>query len=333
MAKRYLRNIVQPFTSATPSSTIVPINLPVNPLAKLILTIRGTEVAQTAADVYRRIAFFRTFVTNLFIAHKGENVIQGSLTDLAMLNAVYQHDYPASFAEVTTTGVVRAAAFPLNFSPIPFWHDWGFPATSRGNLLLNLTFGALPAGFSAMSFQVESVEMIEDDPSQHLKYITNTRTPTATGQDDRSLPIGNPLLGILLFDPNQLGATLGQRLWGQVKLLKDNVEQYIALSDWESLRQAMYQREFFDLAVFDKRVQENLAAAYTQFANSAGVIDGADDSASQYAYIDLDPTSPPDQSYQLDTAGAADLKLRAFIDTGATLNTVRWLPIERVANR
>jgi hypothetical protein len=333
LAKRYLRNIVQPFTTATPSTTIVPINLPVNPLAKLILTIRGTEVAQTAADVYRMIAFFRTFVTNLFIAHKGENVIQGSLTDLAMINAVYCKDYPAPFAKTPTTAVVRSCAFPLNFSPVPLWHDWGFPATSRGNLLFNATFGALPAGFSAMTFQIESIEMIEDDPAQHLKYITNTKTPTATGQDDRALPIGNPLLGILLFDPNQLGATLGQRLWGQTKLLKDNVEQYIALSDWEALRQAMYQREFFDLAVFDQRVQENLAAAYAQFANSAALIDGVDDAPSQYAYVDFDPISPSDQSYQMDTAGAADLKLRAFIDAGATLSTVRWLPIERVANR
>jgi hypothetical protein len=331
VAKRYLRNIVQPFVAGVASTTITPLALPVNPLSKLILTIRGTEAAQTAADVYRYIAAFRNLVTNLFITHKGENIIQGSLTDLALLNAIVASDYPAPFATVTTTGVVRAVAFPLGFSRKPLWHDEGFPATSRGNLLLNMTFGALPASFTAFAWQVESIEMIEDNPSNHLKYVTNTRTPTATGQDDRSLPIGNPFVGCLLFDPNQIGATYGQRLWGQTKLLKDSVEQYVSLSDWESLRQDLYRNGFDERRLFDRRHQENLAAVYTQFVATAAEVDGVDDTPSQYAYMDFDPLE--DGSYLLETAGAADLKFRAFIDAGATLGTVRWIPVELVANR
>lgn len=331
MGKRYLRNVVQPYTTLVPSTTIVPINLPVNPLSRLILTIRATDAAETAAGIDRWISAFRNIVTNIFITHKGENIIQGSLTDIAVLNAVYCLDFPAVFRPAQTGTPTHAVAFPINFSKKPFWASMGFPATSRGNLLFNASFGALPAAFTAPQFQIESIELIEDNPSSHLKYITNTRTPTATGQDDRSLPIGNPILGILLFDPNQVQATAGQRLWGQTKLLKDNVEQYVALSDWESLRQSLNQDVPIDRAVFDHRHVENLAAAYAQFALSGSEIEGPDDTNAQYAFIDLDPNR--DGYWALDTAGAADLKLRAFIDTGATLATVRWLPIEEVQNR
>ncbi len=331
MGKRYLRNVVQPFTTATPSTTIVPINLPVNPLSRLILTIRATDAAETAAGIQRWISAYRNFVTNLFITHKGENIIQGSLTDLAVLNAIYSADFPKVFRPGTSGATTHAVAFPLNFSKKPFWASMGFPATSRGNLLWNMTFGALPAAFTAPQFQIESIELIEDNPATHLKYITNTRTPTATGQDDRSLPIGNPILGILLFDPNQIGATAGQRLWGQTKLLKDNVEQYVALSDWESLAQSDNTDVPLDRAVFEHRHVENLAAAYAAIVATAPEIEGPDDTSAQYAYIDLDPQR--DGYYALETAGAADLKLRAFIDAGATLSTVRWLPIEEVPNR
>src|SRR5262249_55501042 len=128
--------------------------------------------------------------------------------------------------------VVSWITVPLSFSRRRHWHEEAFPATTRGNLQFFMTAGSQPASGSAMQWQLEACELIEDDPKRYLKYVTNQRNITVAGQFDTPLPIGNPILGILLFDPQTLNTTARTQTWGQVKLLVDNVEQYYPLSDW-----------------------------------------------------------------------------------------------------
>lgn len=326
MAKRYLRSIVSPFQTLTASADITPVDLPVNPLSGLILTLQGTQVAETAAGLYSTRFDFLNAITALSVRHKGENIIQGSLLDLAIVNARVAGTHPSLVKARDTVAVVRSLSVPLWFTRVPYWHEEAFPATTRGNLQLGMAAGALPASFSAMSWQLEAIELIEDDPKSYLKYVTNARALTTTGQFDAPLPIGNPLLGILLFDPEPITTVGAVYSWGQVKLLVDNVEQYFPLSDWESLVSNMWQGKAQYDKLFDHRHSENLAAAYAQFANSGPDKYDLDDSPARWGWLDFDPLQ--DGSYALETAGHADIKLRGFADTGATAGTVRYLPVE-----
>jgi hypothetical protein len=330
MGKRFLREIVSPFQTLTASADITPVDLPVNPTTHYLLTLQGTQVTETAAGLYSALADFMNTITALSVRHKGEQIIGGSLTDVAVLNARVAGLHPAGVKFSDDLAKVRSVTFPLSFSRRAFWHEEAFPATQRGNLRFFMTAAALQASFSAVSWQLEAVQLIEDNPTRYLKYVTNTRQVTVSGQFDAPLPIGNPYAGILLFDPEPLATDAAAYIWGQVKLLKDDVEQYYVLSDWESLTGSMNVPWFDPYLLFDHRHTENLAAAYAQFANTGPQKFDIDESPSRYGYMDFDPLQ--DGSYLMETDGAADLKLRGFADAGATFTaTARYLPVELVS--
>jgi hypothetical protein len=136
------------------------------------------------------------------------------------------------------------------------------------------------------------------------------------------LPIGNELLGALLFDPSdEIDSTISYA-FGKVKLLKDNVEQYYAESNWESIREAMERRApGFRLAWGHRHAQ---AAADTITGEEQEVT--ADRPPLQYGYLDFDPLR--DGSFSLETAGASSLDLDLNSDVSA--GTVRVIPVELV---
>ena len=120
MGKRFLRSIVQPFTTLTASVDITPLDLPVNPLSHLILTLRATEVATGTAARAEGPPAFASMVTALSVRHKGENIIQGSLTDLYFLNARVARAKPWGHRMVNTTAAIRSMSFPLSFWCVTF---------------------------------------------------------------------------------------------------------------------------------------------------------------------------------------------------------------------
>ncbi len=111
--------------------------------------------------------------------------------------------------------------------------------------------------------------------------------------------------------------------FGKVKLLKDNVEQYFAESNWESLRESMGRRlPHWNLAWGHQHGQ---AATDTDVGEETQKI--ADRPPLQYGYLDFDPLK--DGSYSLESAGAAslDLDLNSDVSSG----TVRVIPVELVS--
>ena len=150
MGKRFLREIVSPFQALTASADIVPVDLPVNPTTHYLLTLEGTQVAETAAGLYAALADFLNVITAASVRHKGEQIIGGSLYDLAVLNARVTGMHPHGTKVSDDLAKVRTLTVPLSFSRRPFWHEEAFPATQRGNLRFFMSAGALPASFSAM---------------------------------------------------------------------------------------------------------------------------------------------------------------------------------------
>jgi hypothetical protein len=198
-----------------------------------------------------------------------------------------------------------------------------FPATTRGNLTFRFTAGAFPAAFDAASWSLEAIELPEASPESYLKAVTISRTSVA-GQFDQVLPIGTPLLGLLLFDTGMATPAAADSMsWGRFKLLVDSVEQYIAESDVEVMA-GLLNSQVRSLGTWPGHVH--------QFNGAAAGVDESDEAdiqaaigASGYAYIDLDPLR--DGTYKLETQGHADVKLRA---TGDEATAVRVLPLEEV---
>jgi hypothetical protein len=321
MGKRFLRSIVQEPTTLSATGDIVPVDLPVNPLSFLILTLFIEEPAQQVTSAWTLLSDFYAAISDLSIRHKGEQIVQGSLADIMMVNAMLHGGMPFG-THLSGIGNNRAMSFPISLSRKLFWHDEGFPATSRGNLRFHMTvLDFTPGTGTALQWALESVELIEDSPKQYLKYTTNTRAIVATGRQRVPLPLGNQILGCLLFDPATEITTAEAFAWGKVKVMKDNVEQYYVESNWESLRGNLGLRG--GLTMNDLGHVHGQAAADTSTGDEQKRLN---EPPHQYAYLDFDPLM--DDSFALDTEGASDLELDLNSDVSS--GTARYVPIELV---
>jgi hypothetical protein len=243
-----------------------------------------------------------------------------------VLNAVYQRAYPGWSHLDNTDDGVRSLVFPLCLGRRQYDPESCFPATTRGNLVFEMDAGADGAAYDDINFSVEAVELIESTPREYVKYVRQARD-SVIGQFDARLPIGNPLLGILLFDTGLAASNDEVLSWGSVKLLKDNVEQYYPLSDYETLA---------GMLKTQMGAAHAIIAGHTHLASEGGGAELASDDMEQvastgdrgYAYLDFDPLR--DGRYQLETEGAADLLIRG---NGDEATAVRYYPLERVTVR
>lgn len=319
---RFLQSNVVPNTDLPASAAVAPFDLPVNPLSAILLSFEVTNVAPAALDTYSAIDDVINQITSVIVKHKGENIIQGSLRDLMWMNAAKFGAFPGFHSGSQIDNDVRTFTFPLCFGRRMLDPMEAFPATTRGNLTMELTAGADGAAYDDINLIVDAIELIEADPSAYLKYTTQART-SVVGQFDAQLPIGNPLLAILGFDTTMATPATGLSSWGTVKLLKDNVEQYFPLTDAQVLA-AMFQARVMRGATWPGHTH--------QFNGAAAGLDETDDSdmpATQgwagYFLLDFDPLGGGE--YMLETEGAADLKIRGNGDAAAA---VRLLPLELV---
>jgi len=319
---RFLQSIVRPLTAWAASTAVAPIDLPVNPLSLLLLRLQITNINPNALLLYSAIEDVVDNVTSIIVKHKGENIMQGSLRDLMVLNMLLGKRFPHWDRLTNASGGIRSITFPLGFSRREFDPIEAFPATSRGNLTLEMARGADPASLSALSFSIEAVELIEATPKQYIKATTMSQT-AVVGSYDQSLPIGNPLLALLFFDTALATLNTLTSSWGAVKLLKDNIEQYYPLSDAQVLAGMM--------GVHLGQWAEGFPSHVHQYDDGAAleVADDAHHPVSTgmrgYFAMNFDPLG--DGSYALETAGAADVKVRAV---GTSATPVRVLPVELV---
>jgi len=324
VGKRFLRTIVQEPTTLLATGDITPVDLPVNPLSCVFLTLFVEEPAQQVTSPFTLLSDFYAAISDLSIRHKGEMIIQGTLQDIMMLNGVVAQRWPFG-THLSGIGNNRAMTFPIGFSRQAYWHHEAFPATSRGNLRFHMNvLDFTPGTGTILQWAMEAVELIEDDPKQYLKYTTNTRVLAATGRQRVPLPIGNELVGCLLFDPATEITTAEAFAWGKVKVMVDNVEQYYAESNWESLRQSLGDRGM--LGMNDLGHVHGQAAADTVTGQEQVRLN---EPPHQYAYLDFDPLK--DDSYMLETAGHADVELDLNSDVSS--GTARYLPLELVRVR
>jgi len=324
LGKRFLRSIVQDEVTLAATGEITAIDLPVNPLSFLLLTILLERPDEDATAAHRILSDVFLGIGDIRIDHDGEQIIQGSLADLAMTNALLcgYHPHVAFFAGL---GQLQSATFLLSFSRKPYWPKEAYPATSRGRFKFRLNVTDIsPGSATAMSMQLEALELIEEQPEQYLKYTTLTRALAATGRQRVPLPLGNQIVGVTLFNPATEITATEQSAWGKVQVVKDNVQQYYVESNWEALRG--------DVAM--RIALARLWGGHQHASDGIVAVVGHEllqlnTPPAQYGYLDFDPLK--DDYYLLDTAGVSDLELD--LNSDVSTGTARYLPIELVKTK
>lgn len=302
-------------------------DLPVNPLSCILLTIKAlNDTTDTDSTTYSYIDALFNMITNINVKYRGATIIDGSAVDLAVLYALVSKWPPFQVNANRINNRTRALTIPLCFGRRPYDPKECFPATRRGDLVLNMTTDVAVTGADTLIIQAETVELLDATPEKFLKVTTQSQTFASSGQNFVDLPIGNKLLGVLLQGFNFPDTTDYASSFGQVAVQVDNVEVGYSETNFETLH-----------GEINRRLRDS-SALYPHFhaVTDAALTPDAVDTSSQmynartinaYGYLDMDPLE--DETYALNTRGAADVRLKITAD--AADNTAsRVLPVELV---
>jgi len=310
---QFLRSVLAQNEAVTPG-TVVTYDLPVNPLSHLVLTFNflAVENLTTNAEILAAVESIR-------VLHRGSSVISISQADMWALSAILLGRGGIRGNHITDDNSPQFITMMIPFGRVPFNPDECFPATRAGELQLQITYAASFTGFDNVTIQAETVELLGANPKQYLKSTTLGLTPVA-GDNDLDLPIGNDLVGIMLFSTTVPSLILPTTSANQVKLLIDNVEKYYSQANWESLRGDMQWRCGRQLG-YNPATHLLVEGA----PNTIEAIQQVTDELENYAFLDFDPLL--DSSFLLKTAGLSSVKLRINAED---TNVIRAVPCELV---
>lgn len=297
--------------------------LPVNPISMILVTLRA--VATTAAT-NTPISDILGLVDSLGVVFRGQDIVRGNLADLAMINALVMGCPPWGIRPSQTDANVMNITVPICLGRRPYLVKECFPAVRRGDLVLEVAFDTVQSNADLIDAQIETVELLDETPERYLKYTTASVTFASTGEQDVRLPIGNPLLGVLLQGTTVPTSTTQTATWERLRIRVDNVEALYARANWASLNGELGRRltgpvEFLHDHVHGGTYTTTVFGSSNVQGRPGGIVE-------QYAYLDFDPLM--DGSYMLETAGRADVVIHR--DSG-TADAGRFVPVELVEVR
>jgi len=298
------------------------LDLPVNPLSCIYLNLAPLNNTATIAN-YGALVRLLSALDNVRVDWRGASVINCSGLDLvAFLMLATNIDVRAT-NQAETDNERRSVVVPVPLGRRIWDPAECFPSVKRGELTLTLTLDIADTGYDGLRISVETLELLDAEPTHFQRLTTLNQTFAATGDNDVDLPIGNMLRGVLAFGTTGwTGATPAPTI-NSLRLLVDNVERGYASTDWEVSR------------AISSAVGRKLSGYLDHFhgVNAAG--SGQEDTQSQqnddtllenYTYLDYDPDGT--DRYALTTKGLSRVHLRINAEAA---DAARFIPVEKVA--
>jgi len=302
-------------------------DLAVNPLSMVLLALRPLNDTGTLAN----FNFYRALCASLnrvSVLYRGEAIKSLRGEDLAALNFFRWGILPMQGNPDNVDNERRCVVLPICMGRYPYSPQSCFPATRRGELVLECDFDIADTGYDGLRFSVETVELLDAKPKEYEKWVQVTQTNGATGDQDMDLvATGNMIRGILLFGTTGFGGATPAPSWGRIKVLLDNQEAGYSNTDFEvaMMLSALWGRQ---LPAYPHAHTLNAAGAAIEettstFNQGSGDDNLAADNWLQYCFLDYDPTG--DDAHSLKTDGKSRLIVRANVETA---DAVRALPVE-----
>jgi len=209
-------------------------DLPVNPLSVILYTIRAQV---SAANTLASLTNLLGVISRVEVLYKGQAIVSASLNDLYAVAYYLLGNAPLQGRKSDAAANARVwITIPILFGRLPLNLKECFPAVRRGEFQLQSTPAASFTNLTLPTLQVETIELLEAAPERFLKYTTISKTPSAAGDHDVDLPIGNPFDKLILFGTTVPVDGSENASFAQLRLLLDNVEYGYAFSNWESLK-------------------------------------------------------------------------------------------------
>lgn len=281
-------------------------DLAVNPLSVILLCLRPLA-ATTVPD---SLAIYNA-LNRVSVLFRGESVFNMRGQDAAMLNyfrngiVAPRPDFPAADNDR------MCAVLPLLLGKFAYDPTSCFPASKRGELVLELDIDVADTGYDGFRYSVETIEILGASPKEFERKVSQSVTLAATGDSDIDLPVGNLLRGALCFGTTSFfGEAAPAPSWGRMQVLLDNQQHSVSSTDFEALHASS--------------CLLGRSPMLEQTGASNAIITPPE--VGNYGYLDFDPTR--DDTFAIDTKGRS----RCVVRTNAeTADAVRVTSIERVS--
>jgi len=301
-------------------STVISYDLPVNPLSHILLTLK---YAQNKANDKLLFSNVLGVISKIEVLYKGSAVFSMSGLD-AFASGILVNGFESwSMNEDGNDDDERSLTILVALTRILYSPNEAFPRTTRGELILQITYAAAFTDIDTVAAQIETVELPAATPGQFIKQTTLTKTPAAAGQVDIELPIGNEISELVMWGETIPAANADLATIDKMEILVDNINQYYSEANIETVH-GMAGRMRAAPGYHGYHVHRLDQAAFAQWDDTTPAIP-ADHVISNHLHLPFDIFR--DGKYALQTLGKSDVVLR--LDAGDT-GAIRVIPVEIV---
>lgn len=315
---RFIHSVLR--SDETESDGTVTIDLPTHPLSHILYTVK---VLNKSANTKATLAQILGGVEKVEVLYKGSAIISLSGADLYALNCVLLGREPWQENVSNLENATRMLSLIIPFGTKLYDPNRCLFATRKGELQLKLTLDIDDTGYDGMISQIETIELLDAAPSEHLKITTLSKT-AVVGDFDLDLPIGNKYLGMLLYSAVVPTTTAWTTTVDKIKLMLDNVQYGYAETNWESLH-GMLVNILGPAGAWGEKVHRFTYDPTLTVETSADTDaeEQADTDMAHYSLMDFGIGMPED--FILNSAALSRFHLRI---TGGDTGAMRVLPIE-----
>jgi hypothetical protein len=317
-------SIVVQETSIT-ADGISTFELGVNPLSYLLVNVRPLNDTGTLTN-YPHYLDVVGAINRLRVSWNGQDIINGSGRDLAALNFFRHGMLPMQQGDVETNDARRICILPILFGRFAYDSMSCFPASRRGELVLELDLDAADTGYNGLIISVDQCELLSAKPKEWERKVTHAQTFAATGQNDIELPLGNKCRGILAFGTTAWTGASPAPTLGRLETLVDNQQRGFSAIDFETAHTLPVLMGRQPPAADDHAHLVDATACDANERTSEGPIGVGSGGWQNYIYLDFDPTR--DDEFSLDLKNAYRFQLRSNAEAA---EAVRAISVERVA--
>ncbi len=301
-------------------STVVSYDLPVNPLSHILITLKCQQNNPNYATEWGE---YRGMIIKIEVLYKGSAIF--SMTGCDCLDAaMFLLDFEVwNLNNTGTDNDYRWLTYLVPLGRKLYEPRECFPASTRGELILQITYATSPGSYDNVKAQIETVEMPDAAPERYLRMTTLSVTPSATGEHDVDLPIGNPISDLMLHGTTTPTANADTKSINYVQILVDNMRKYYSHINFETLH-SMGGLDGHPPGYHGYHKHILREAAYAQFDRTGTVIPG-NHVASGALHLPFDINR--DGEFMLETAGKSSVVCRVY---AGVADAMRVIPCEIV---
>lgn len=303
-------------------ASVVSYDLPVNPLSHIMITVKAKQNRANVQGIWSEI---RGSLIKIEVLYKGSAVYSMSgcdAQDVATLLLGFEQWGVNAHGDDSD---YRTCMYLVPLGRKLYSPREAFPHSTRGELILQLSYATAWGGWDDQHVQIETVEMPDATPERYLRMTTLSVTPSAAGELDVEIPIGNPISDLILFGTTIPLAESDTKTLTYVQVLVDNMRKFYSHANFETLH-CMAGQYCQPPGYHEGHVHRLLGSSFTQYDDTSLVIP-KNHACEQRLRIPFDINL--DGVFMLETAGASDCVVRIY--AGDT-QPLRVIPCEVVSS-